>query len=137
MRVGQLSKGMHMQQAIAYFNALNRDYLTVHQGKEECFWQLYMGIGDDSAAQKFSVAESAYKRFIAEPRRLKELRTYIAVLESQTKTELTLQGEALLHRLYGWYRFFDCNVIEDPQAQALMDEIIAADKCTLYAAEKL
>lgn len=34
-----------MQQALDYFNALNRDYLAVHQEKEACFWQHYMGIG--------------------------------------------------------------------------------------------
>ncbi|MCW2483413.1 peptidase M3, partial [Candidatus Symbiopectobacterium sp. NZEC135] len=71
-----------MQQALAYFNALNRDYLAVHQEKEACFWQHYMGIGGDSAAEKFAAAESAYKRFIADPERLKALRTHIAALEA-------------------------------------------------------
>lgn len=42
-----------MQQALDYFNALNRDYFAVHQEKEALFWQHYMGISDDGAAQAF------------------------------------------------------------------------------------
>ena len=121
-----------MQQVADYFNALNRDYLTVHQAKEELFWQLYMGTGNDDVSERFSAAESAYKRFISQPRRLAELRTHLATLENSPRDE---QQQALSHGLQGWYRFFDCNVIEDPQAQALMDEIITAESA-LYAKRK-
>ncbi|KFX06985.1 peptidase M3 [Pectobacterium betavasculorum] len=118
-----------MQQVADYFNILNRDYLAVHQAKEELFWQLYMGTGNDEVSERFSAAESEYKRFIAQPQRLTELRTHIATLENSPCDE---QQQALLHGLQGWYRFFDCNVIEEPQAQALMDEIIATESA-LYA----
>ncbi|MFJ5484039.1 M3 family metallopeptidase [Pectobacterium actinidiae] len=121
-----------MQQVADYFNALNRDYLAVHQAKEELFWQLYMGTGNDEVSERFSAAESAYKRFISQPQRLAELRTHLATLENCPRNE---QQQALSHGLQGWYRFFDCNVIEDPQAQALMDEIIAAESA-LYAKRK-
>ncbi|QDX97892.1 peptidase M3 [Pectobacterium carotovorum subsp. carotovorum] len=121
-----------MQQVADYFNALNRDYLAVHQAKEELFWQLYMGTGNDEVSERFSAAESAYKRFISQPQRLGELRTHLATLENCPRDE---QQQALSHGLQGWYRFFDCNVIEDPQAQALMDEIIAAESA-LYAKRK-
>ncbi|KFX18564.1 peptidase M3 [Pectobacterium parvum] len=121
-----------MQQVADYFNALNRDYLAVHQAKEELFWQLYMGTGNDEVSERFSAAESAYKRFISQPQRLAELRTHLATLENSPRDE---QQQALSHGLQGWYRFFDCNVIEDPQAQALMDEIIAAESA-LYAKRK-
>lgn len=121
-----------MQQVADYFNALNRDYLAVHQAKEELFWQLYMGTGNDDVSERFSAAESAYKRFISQPQRLAELRTHLATLENSPRDE---QQQALLHGLQGWYRFFDCNVIEDPQAQALMDEIITAESA-LYAKRK-
>ncbi|MFJ5431210.1 M3 family metallopeptidase [Pectobacterium actinidiae] len=121
-----------MQQVADYFNALNRDYLAVHQAKEELFWQLYMGTGNDEVSERFSAAESAYKRFISQPQRLAELRTHLATLENCPRDE---QQQALLHGLQGWYRFFDCNVIEDPQAQALMDEIIAGESA-LYAKRK-
>ncbi|MEI7181616.1 M3 family metallopeptidase [Pectobacterium carotovorum] len=121
-----------MQQVADYFNALNRDYLAVHQAKEELFWQLYMGTGNDEVSERFSAAESAYKRFISQPQRLAELRTHLATLENIPRDE---QQQALSHGLQGWYRFFDCNVIEDPQAQALMDEIITAESA-LYAKRK-
>ncbi|MFJ5360155.1 M3 family metallopeptidase [Pectobacterium sp. CHL-2024] len=121
-----------MQQVADYFNALNRDYLAVHQAKEELFWQLYMGAGNDDVSERFSAAESAYKRFISQPQRLAELRTHLATLENSPRDE---QQQALSHGLQGWYRFFDCNVIEDPQAQALMDEIITAESA-LYAKRK-
>lgn len=121
-----------MQQVADYFNALNRDYLAVHQTKEELFWQLYMGTGNDDVSERFSAAESAYKRFISQPQRLAELRTHLATLENSPRGE---QQQALSHGLQGWYRFFDCNVIEDPQAQALMDEIITAESA-LYAKRK-
>ncbi|MEQ9900619.1 M3 family metallopeptidase [Pectobacterium punjabense] len=121
-----------MQQVADYFNALNRDYLAVHQAKEELFWQLYMGTGNDEVSEHFSAAESAYKRFISQPQRLAELRVHLATLENSPRDE---QQQTLLHGLQGWYRFFDCNVIEDAQAQALMDEIIAAES-VLYAKRK-
>ncbi|MBN3253225.1 peptidase M3 [Pectobacterium brasiliense] len=121
-----------MQQVVDYFKALNRDYLAVHQAKEELFWQLYMGTGNDDVSERFSAAESAYKRFISQPQRLAELRTHLATLENSPRDE---QQQALSHGLQGWYRFFDCNVIEDPQAQALMDEIITAESA-LYAKRK-
>lgn len=113
-----------MQQAQDYFNALNRDYLKVYQDKENLFWQNYMGIGDDDVSEAFSAAETAYKRFIAEPSRPSELRKVITQLENQKSNK---DGEALLHGLRGWLSFFDCNVIEDPEAQALLDEIIQAE----------
>ncbi|MEC5341076.1 M3 family metallopeptidase [Brenneria populi] len=113
-----------MQQSVDYFNALNRDYLAVHQAKEDLFWQLYMGTGGDDVAARFAHAENAYKRFISQPQRLVELRRHIAALEKQPADD---GRQALLHGLRGWYRFFDCNVIEDPEAQALMAEIIASE----------
>ncbi|WP_145544617.1 M3 family metallopeptidase [Yersinia massiliensis] len=117
-----------MQQALSYFTDLNRDYLAVHQTKEDLFWQNYMGLGGDDIAQQFSAAQTAYKRFISQSRRLKELRDLVAALESQP---VTAERDALLHGLQGWYRFFECNAIEDPKAQALLDEIIAAES-SLY-----
>lgn len=113
-----------MQQALNYFTALNKDYLAVHQAKEDLFWQNYMGLGGEDIAQQFSAAETIYKRFIAQSQRLKELRDLIA----QLKTEpATAERDELLHGLQGWYRFFDCNAIEDPATQTLLDEIIAAE----------
>lgn len=121
-----------MQQSLDYFDALNRDYLAVHQAKEDLFWQFYMGTGNENVSAQFSAAESAYKRFISQPQRLVELRHHIAALASCPTDD---RQQALLHGLQGWYRFFDCNVIEDMQAQALMDEIITAESA-LYEKRK-
>lgn len=121
-----------MKKAQDYFNALNHDYLRVHKAKEELFWQNYMGTGDENVSADFAAAETAHKRFISGASRLGELREHIASLEKLTLDE---EGKALLHGLQGWYRFFDCNTIEDPQAQALLDEIIQAESA-LFAKRK-
>lgn len=91
-----------MQPALNYFNALNHDYLAVHQAKEDLFWQNYMGLGGADIAQQFSAAETAYKRFIAQSHRLKELRDLMASVESQPASA---ERDALMHGLQGWYRF--------------------------------
>ncbi|MGG5824951.1 M3 family metallopeptidase [Aeromonas salmonicida] len=98
-----------------YLNQLNADYLQVHRRKEDLFWSTYMGTSDDQAG--FTAAEQAYKAFCANPARLPELREMLARAE-----------EADLKRgLGGWIAFFECNVIEDPAAAALMDELVAVE----------
>ena len=121
-----------MQQALDYFNQLNQDYLDVHRTKEDLFWQNYMGMGGDDVSARFSAAESAYKRFIAEPRRLAEIRQLLAGLEILPQDA---QRDALQHGLNGWLRFFDCNAIEDADAQTLLDQIISAE-ADLYTRRK-
>ncbi|GKR01567.1 M3 family metallopeptidase [Aeromonas caviae] len=106
-----------------YLNQLNADYLQVHRRKEDLFWSTYMGTSDDQAG--FTAAEQAYKAFCADPARLPVLR------EMQAQAE-----EADLRRgLGGWIAFFECNVIEDPGASALMDELVAAE-ADLFARRK-
>ncbi|OEC45524.1 M3 family metallopeptidase [Aeromonas sp. DNP9] len=106
-----------------YFNQLNADYLQVHRRKEDLFWSTYMGTSDDQAG--FTAAEQAYKAFCANPARLPELR------------EMLVQADEddLKRGLQGWSAFFDCNVIEDPAAAALMDELVAAE-AELFARRK-
>lgn len=106
-----------------YLNRLNADYLQVHRRKEDLFWSTYMGTSDDQAG--FTAAEQAYKAFCADPARLPVLREMLAQAE-----------EAELRRgLGGWIAFFECNVIEDPQAAALMAELVAAE-AELFARRK-
>lgn len=121
-----------MKQSQQYFATLNHDYLQVHRTKEELFWQNYMGTGDQAVSEHFSAAESAYKRFIADPARLAQLREHIASVEAEADSEAK---QALLAGLRGWYRFFDCNAIEDPKAQAMLDDIIQAESA-LYSKRK-
>jgi oligoendopeptidase F len=106
-----------------YFNQLNADYLQVHRRKEDLFWSTYMGTSDDQAS--FTTAEQAYKAFCANPARLPELR------------EMLVQADEddLKRGLQGWIAFFECNVIEDPAAAALMDELVAAE-AALFARRK-
>ncbi|WP_088870209.1 M3 family metallopeptidase [Aeromonas veronii] len=106
-----------------YFNQLNADYLQVHRRKEDLFWSTYMGTNDDQAG--FTTAEQAYKAFCANPARLPELR------------EMLVQADEddLKRGLQGWIAFFECNVIEDPAAAALMDELVAAE-AELFARRK-
>ncbi|MFQ2038573.1 M3 family metallopeptidase [Aeromonas veronii] len=106
-----------------YFNQLNADYLQVHRRKEDLFWSTYMGTSDDQAG--FTAAEQAYKAFCANPARLPELR------------EMLVQADEddLKRGLQGWIAFFECNVIEDPAASALMDELVATE-AELFARRK-
>ncbi|WP_421346788.1 M3 family metallopeptidase [Aeromonas veronii] len=106
-----------------YFDQLNRDYLQVHRRKEDLFWATYMGTSDDQAG--FTTAEQAYKAFCANPERLPELRKMHALAED----------EELKRGLAGWIAFFECNVIEDPVAAALMDQLVAAE-ADLFARRK-
>ncbi|MFQ1807218.1 M3 family metallopeptidase [Aeromonas veronii] len=106
-----------------YFNQLNADYLQVHRRKEDLFWSTYMGTSDDQAG--FTAAEQAYKAFCANPARLPELREMLAQADE----------DDLKRGLQGWIAFFECNVIEDPAAAALMDELVAAE-AALFARRK-
>ena len=106
-----------------YFNQLNADYLQVHRRKEDLFWSTYMGTSDDQAG--FTTAEQAYKAFCANPARLPELREMLAQADE----------DDLKRGLQGWIAFFECNVIEDPAAAALMDELVAAE-AELFARRK-
>lgn len=106
-----------------YLNQLNADYLKVHRRKEDLFWSTYMGTSDDQAG--FTAAEQAYKAFCADPARLPVLRAMLAEAE----------GADLKRGLGGWIAFFECNVIEDPQAAILMDELVAAE-AELFARRK-
>lgn len=121
-----------MQQAVKYFNALNRDYLAVHQAKEDLFWQNYMAIGGTHVSADFAAAEQAYKRFISSSTRPREIRRHITALERAPQSP---ERDDTLHGLGGWARFFACNVIEDAEAQRLMDDIIAEEN-NLYARRK-
>ena len=46
-----------MNEARAYFEQLNHDYIVVHKTKEDLFWATYMGTSDDHDG--FARAESS------------------------------------------------------------------------------
>ena len=106
-----------MSELSEYLNNLSKDYLALHTAKEDAFWEARMGLGIDPAIsqQKCSDAEIVVSKFIQNADLLKKLRE----LE---KESTPTPDEAIT--LKGWIMFFDANVIEDPKAKALAEEII-------------
>jgi len=118
---------MPHQDAQAFFDALNRDYLQVHKAKEDLFWSTYMGTSEDHAG--FAAAEARYKDFIADPAKLEATRAHLAALEGAAG------ADALRHGLQGWLALFEAHIIDKPEARALMRELIAAE-AALFAKKK-
>jgi len=92
---------------------LNREYLKRHHAKEILFWETKMGISKDYDA--FNKAEGRLSEFSSDMARLKLCRELAAEPQADAKQKETLSG---------WIRFFEANVIEDPQAQALSARIV-------------
>lgn len=109
-----------------YFSELNRDYLAVHRRKEDLFWSTYMGISEDHDG--FTAAEQAYKHFCANPERLPQLRHALELAAGDAELEAGLRG---------WIAFFECNVIENPQAVQLMEALVAAESALFTARRQL
>ena len=105
-----------MSELSAYLDQLSKDYLALHTKKEDAFWEAKMGLGSDptESQKKCSDAEVAVSKFIQNADYLKKLRAFSK--DGATPDELIA--------LKGWEMFFEANVIEDPKAQALAEEII-------------
>ncbi len=105
-----------MSELSTYLDQLSKDYLVLHTKKEDAFWEAKMGLGSDPALsqKKCSDAEVAVSKFIQNADYLKKLRAFSK--DGATPDELIA--------LKGWEMFFEANVIEDPKAQALAEEII-------------
>src|SRR5512145_2072359 len=102
-----------MNDAQAFFEQLNQDYLQVHRTKEDLFWDTYMGISDDH--EGFARAEQAFKAFISDPVRLDQVRTHLEALGREPGQE------ALKHGLEGWRALFEANILDSEAARNLMD----------------
>nr|WP_316639905.1 M3 family metallopeptidase [uncultured Roseateles sp.] len=111
-----------MESSQAFFDQLNSDYLQVHKTKEDLFWATYMATSEDHAG--FARAEQAYKQFVADPARLRATREHLAQAEAAAAGA---RRDALVHGLRGWLAVFEANTIENAEAAALMDELIAAE----------
>ncbi len=92
---------------------LNREYLALHTAKEELFWETKMGISKDYEA--FNKAEGELNRFKGDVQRLKLCRSLLESGHADEKQTETLTG---------WIQFFEANVIEQPEAQALSEAIV-------------
>ncbi len=109
-----------MSELSAYLDSLSNEYLALHTKKEDAFWEAKMGLGTDAARsqQKCSDAEIAVSKFIQDAGKLKKLR--------ELEKKFTATRDELI-ALDGWKMFFEANVIEDPKAQALAEEIIGME----------
>ena len=94
----------------------NREYLDVHTRKEDFFWTTYMGTEKDEHA--LENAETAYKAYISDPRRLGEVREALAQVRDP-KEKLALQG---------WLNFFESHSVENPEAQRLQTKLIELEQ---------
>ncbi|WP_265583977.1 M3 family metallopeptidase [Chitinimonas koreensis] len=119
-----------MESARTFFERLNRDYLEVHETKENLFWSTYMGTSDDHAG--FARAEQAYKDFISDPALLAETRRQLAAVEAEPAGA---ERDALLHGLKGWLALFESNIVDNDEARVLMRELIEAE-ADLFARRK-
>jgi hypothetical protein len=106
-----------MTQPAETLEQLKRRYVELHTRKEDLFWITKMGLADDAAAARKSMAEAeiAWNRFLQDPERLAALR------------ELQARGiadEREAHILEGWIRMLAAHVIERPEARKLSEEIV-------------
>lgn len=90
----------------------NQEYLEVHSKKEDLFWATYMGVEQDHS--KLEKAESEYKTYICNPKRLPEARESLAHESSPNRKKA----------LEGWIRFFSTHTLENPLARKIQSEII-------------
>jgi oligoendopeptidase F len=111
-----------VREARAFFDSLNRDYVAVHVAKEDLFWATYMAISDDHPA--FARAEQAYKAFISDPGTAAAVQRHVAAIAAAPDRAAHAD---LLHGLSGWRAFFDANIVEGGQAQALMAQLVEAE----------
>lgn len=119
-----------MQKAKAFFDTLNSDYLAVHRTKENLFWSTYMGTSDDHS--NFAAAEKAYKQFVADGERLAAVRQHMAAVQAAPASP---EKDSLTHGLKGWLQFFECNVVENSEAQRLAEGLIEMES-ELFARRK-
>ena len=108
-----------MQDPRSLFDSLNQQYLAVHKTKEDLFWDTYMAVSDDHAG--FATAEAAYKQFISDPERLRQVREALGQLRD---AEQTPAQQALVVGLEGWRALFESNIIDKPAARKLMEQLI-------------
>jgi oligoendopeptidase F len=109
-----------MSELSTYLDTLSKEYLNLHTKKEDLFWEAKMGLGEDPAEsqRKQSEAEIAVSKFIQDAGKLKKLR--------ELQMQATPSPDELI-ALNGWKMFFEANVIEDPKAQQLAQEIISLE----------
>lgn len=99
---------------------LKEAFLALHERKEDLFWVTKMGTADDveAAGRQMAEAEIAVNRFLQDPARLRRLRDLEASGDGTDDEKRILQG---------WIATLGANVVEDPKAQALSEEIVGLE----------
>jgi hypothetical protein len=94
---------------------LNESYLERHHRKESALWETRMGLADRRA--DLAEADLALKEFLGDAERLAELRR----LRERAATAEQRQV------LDGWILMFERNQVEDPEARALLRDIVGRE----------
>jgi Peptidase family M3 len=97
---------------------LTRQYLSLHQAKEDSFWVTKMALAQDANAAGHSAeqAEQAYNAFLQDPARLAALRGL--------EPEAARAPAEDQHTLRGWIAMFGAHVVESAEGRALSSEIV-------------
>lgn len=105
---------------------LRHEYLALHTGKEELFWQVKMGLAADGAKAQEALerAEIAVNRFLQSPDRLKRLRDLDASGHGSDEDRRVIRG---------WLATFSAHVIEDPAGRKLSEEIVEREQALDHA----
>ena len=119
-----------MSAAQNYFDKLNEDYLVIHKTKEDLFWRTYMGTSDDH--EGFAQAETAFKAFVSNANRIKEIKAHLTSVISEPESEA---NHLLQNGLQGWLNFFNCNAVEDQETKEALNQLIKMES-DLFAKRK-
>lgn len=115
----------------AFVDALNHDYERIHTAKEDAFWRAYMGLAADAdgARRELSEKEIALNAFLADPARLAAVRREIERAEAaiDAPDEASRPDADTLQSLTGWLATLASHVVDDAQASAMSETLVAAE----------
>ncbi|MFT5483541.1 MAG: oligoendopeptidase F [Halieaceae bacterium] len=102
-----------------YLDTLNQQYLVIHKGKEDFFWDTYMGLSDDHEGS--TKAETEWTEFLSAATKISEIEAYILQAHNDPASE---QKASTLTGLQGWLAMFKSHALESESAKSLKAELI-------------
>jgi len=102
-----------------YLAALNKEYLSIHQKKEEFFWQTYMGISDDHEGS--ANAQTVWTQYLSDPDKIRAIKCQLDVANEIVDLK---ERKDIVVGLTGWLTMFQAHAIESEQAQCLKAQLI-------------
>lgn len=114
-----LSSTAAKQDLSQFIDKLNKEFLDLHQKKEDLFWEAKIGLGADAEQSqlKLSKAEIEAQQFNQNAETLKQLRE----IAEKSNGSTTADDRKALN---GWINFFNANAIEDESAKRIATELI-------------